>query len=788
MQSIKTFRPGFFSLPIFYFTLCFFFMNQFTFGQQVHHKALPSNWEFQLSPSGTNGPEAQSLSGQWFPARVPGVVHTDLLANKLIEDPFWETNEIKLKWIERENWDYRTTFEITKEDLSFQHLEMVFEGLDTYADVFINGNKIISSINMFRAWRAEIRDLLRQGQNEVLVKFRTPLIENKQKLENYPVRLPSGNETVDLQVGSFTRKAAYHFGWDWGPRFVGCGIWRPVYIEQWNEAKISDVFCRTISVDKDTAIVKIQVEVEADIPAEADYTLNFNGRKMACTLKPGDNLVVFDYQVLSPKLWWPNGLGDPYLYDLAVELTSGNKLVDRSLTHFGIRTIKLVNQADEIGTSFYFEVNGFPVFMKGANYIPQDIFLPEVTPDRYQKLIADAKGANMNMLRVWGGGIYENDLFYQLCDQNGMLVYQDFMFAGSMYPDFDDFKQNIKEEVAYNIKRLRSHPCIALWCGNNEIEVAWANWGWQKKFGYSEKDSLRIWNNYLSIFREMIPSQVGLLDPDRQYVSTSPLSNWGKPEKFNHSSMHYWGVWHGKEPFENFKTNVGRFMAEYGFQSFPSMETIRKFASDSSFHLESATMANRQKSYIGNGMIKSYTESWYGESNSFEEFVELSQKVQAEGIKTAIKAHRMNKPHCMGTLFWQLNDCWPGPSWSSMDYYGTYKPLMEEARKFYKPVIGIMDIDDKNFDITLVSDKRERVEGHIMVRLISLSDEIQQEWNVPFQLQPNEVQKVFTIKTKELLKGLKEKNVYMELDLISENNLIFNDTLYFVRPKDLGKN
>lgn len=197
--------------------------------------------------------------------------------------------------------------------------------------------------------------------------------------------------------------------------------------------------------------------------------------------------MVFDYQITSPKLWWPNGLGDPYLYDLAVELTSGNKLVDRSLTHFGVRTIKLVNQPDEIGTSFYFEVNGFPVFMKGANYIPQDIFLTEVTPDRYQKLIADAKGANMNMLRVWGGGIYENDLFYQLCDQNGILVYQDFMFAGSMYPDFDDFKQNIKEEVAYNIKRLRNHPCIALWCGNNEIEVAWANWGWQKNSDIQKK-------------------------------------------------------------------------------------------------------------------------------------------------------------------------------------------------------------------------------------------------------------------------------------------------------------
>jgi beta-mannosidase len=764
--------------------LCF---SSNLFNQEVTRKSLTGNWEFRLSDTGTKAQETKKIKDRWYPATVPGVIHTDLLANKIIEDPFWETNEIKLQWIELENWDYQTSFEITDQELDYQNIEIVFEGLDTYADVFLNGKAVLSSFNMFRTWKADVRDNLKEGENQLMVKFRSPILENQQKVKGYPVKLPSGNETVEIQVSNFTRKAAYHFGWDWGPRFVGCGIWRPVHLEFWNEVRIKDVFCRTSELTSESANIKVQLEVESLNTTSAYYNISINERTEAFSLKPGKNTVAIDYPVANPKLWWPNGLGEPFMYDLEIEVIKDKKLIDSHLAHFGIRTVELINEPDADGTSYYFEVNDHPVFMKGANYIPQDIFLPSVTPDRYKKLISDAKSANMNMLRVWGGGIYENDLFYDLCDQNGILVWQDFMFAGSMYPDLKGFKSNVKGEVVDNIKRLRSHPCIALWCGNNEIEVAWGNWGWQKTFGYSEEDSLMIWNNYVSIFREMIPEQVSHLDPDRQYVSTSPLSNWGKSENFNHSSMHYWGVWHGKEPFENFKTNVGRFMAEYGFQSFPAMSTIRKFASESSFSLDAPTMANRQKSYIGNGMIKTYTERWYGETETFEEFVHLSQMVQAEGIKMAIKAHRMNKPYCMGTLFWQFNDCWPGPSWSSLDYYGTYKPLMEVATKFYQPVVGIMDVNDDTFEIFVVSDQLDPVQGNMTLRIIGLDNKVHRQWNIPFNVPANGCQKYFTMKTNELLKGQKKENLLAELKVTVENDLIFKDVYYFVRPKDLGK-
>ncbi len=764
-----------------------FFFSTNVYNQEVMRKSLTDHWEFRLSDTGSQAQKTRKLKDRWFPATVPGVIHTDLLSNKLIDDPFWETNEIKLQWIELENWDYKTTFNITEEELRYQKIEIVFEGLDTYAEVFINGKSVLSSSNMFRIWKKDVKEFLKAGDNQMTVKFTSPILQNQQKVKDYPVKLPSGNETVEVQVGNFTRKAAYHFGWDWGPRFVGCGIWRPVYLEFWNEAKIGDVFCRTTELTDKKANVRIQLEIESKSTTTEYYDIGVNQNTASYLLKPGMNIIEIDYPVSNPRLWWPNGLGEPHLYNLEIEVLKDKKLIDSHLSHHGIRKIKLINQPDDSGTSYYFEVNGHPVFMKGANYIPQDIFLPDVTPDRYEKLIHDAKSANMNMLRVWGGGIYENDLFYDLCDQNGILIWQDFMFAGSMYPHLEDFKANVKAEVIDNVKRLRSHPCIALWCGNNEIEVAWGNWGWQKTFGYSESDSLMVWNNYVSIFREMIPEQIKNLDPDRQYVSTSPLSNWGKEENFNHSSMHYWGVWHGKEPFENFKTNVGRFMAEYGFQSFPAMTTIRKFAAENSFSLDSPTMVNRQKSYIGNGMIKTYTERWYGETKTFEEFVRLSQQVQAEGIKMAIKAHRMNKPHCMGSLFWQFNDCWPGPSWSSIDYYGTYKPLMEVATKFYQPVVGIMDVSDDVFEVIVVSDKLESVQGNMTLRLIGLDNKIYRQWNIPFNIPANGCQKYFTLKTNELFNGEKKENLLAELKVTVENDLIFKDVYYFVRPKDLGK-
>jgi len=655
--------------------------------QQRETSWLHTNWKF-----------SNANDSAWYPATIPGVVHTDLLANKLIKDPFWGTNELDLQWIEKEAWNYQTEFELSKNQTDQEHIELEFEGLDTYASVFVNGVKVITANNMFRNWKADVKPFVKVGDNLLEVKFTSPLNYNRTKVLNYPYQLPSGNETVDLKVSPFTRKAAYHFGWDFSPRFVTSGIWKDVKLTTWSNARILDVFVQTDSIESNNAYLTYEVEIEASLKAKG-YSLLVNGAELPISLKAGKNIIKFQESVENPTLWWPNGRGEATLHNLVVQLKKEDFLLDEISQKYGIRTIELINERDSIGTSFYFKVNGEPVFMKGANYIPQDVFLPRVSEDQYRKLTKQVKDANMNMLRVWGGGIYEKDIFYDLCDKNGILVWQDFMFAGSLYPNDSAFLENVKQESIENVKRLRKHTSIALWCGNNEIEVAWGNWGWQNQFGYSPSDSVEIWDNYRSMFQSLLPNVVKELNPKVNYVSSSPLSNWGTPENFNHGSMHYWGVWHGRELFESFKKKVGRFMVEYGFQSFPSMETIRTFAVDSSFSLKSATMLNRQKSYIGNGLMTKHISNWFDAPTYFTDFVDKSQRTQAIGMQLAIQAHRQQSPHCMGTLFWQLNDCWPGPSWSVIDYYGTEKVAYETVKQNYKPLIAIVDLDKKDIDI-----------------------------------------------------------------------------------------
>ena len=682
---------------------------------------LQSNWQFQ-----------HTVDYTWYPATVPGVIHTDLLQNNLIPDPFWETNELDLQWIENENWNYKTTFTLNKKHLKYANIDIEFEGLDTYADVFLNGNKILSTDNMFRSWSKSVKKMLVVGTNTLEVHFTSPINKNAEKVKNYKYQLPSGNETVPLKVSSFTRKAAYHFGWDWGPRFVTTGIWKPVKLNFWNNQKIESVFIKTDSIAFNKAYLTFQVEIKST----KNETIVLEAFNEKSTLNLKDSISVFELKKVidNPNLWWPNGMGNAYLYNETITLSKNSYTIDNKNIKFGIRTIDLVHEKDQIGTAFYFKVNDKPIFIKGANYIPQDVFLPRVTTKNYENLIQKVVDANMNMIRVWGGGIYENDLFYELCDANGILIWQDFMFAGSLYPDSPEFLANIKNEVNDNVKRLRNHPSIALWCGNNEIEVAWKNWGWQKQYGYSGSDSTEIYNNYKQIFEQLIPKKLAKLDGNANYVSTSPTSNWGTAENFNHGSMHYWGVWHGKEPFANFETNVGRFMVEYGFQSYPSMETVNKFASDSSLHLQSKTMVNRQKSYIGNGLILSHINQYFDTPNSFSDFVEKGQQTQAIALQTAIQAHRKNSPHCMGTMFWQLNDCWPGPSWSVIDYYGNEKLAYNTVKENFKSIIAIFD--DKNSTIDIISDSNSVFIGLVEIGTES-NENVNQFLSFEIEIHPN---------------------------------------------------
>lgn len=650
-------------ISIFLMTVCYVGQAQIVL--------LHENWEFK-----------KVGNENWMAAEVPGTVHTDLFSNGIIGDPFYGNNEVHQKWIENENWRYRLEFDLEKTILKKGNIDLILEGLDTYALVKINEVEILSTSNMFRSWRIEIKKHLKRKNNVLEITFKSPIAENIEKAQNY-IPLPGGVDTSEFPVAPFCRKAAFHFGWDWSPRFVTMGIWKPIYLEGWDGLRIENFYAEVKELNKEIATLncEIQIQSSTQIAAQIDFA---DYGKMELSVEQGTNTYEVEIQIPNPDLWWPNGSGKQKLYEIDVQILEGKYLHDQITQKIGIREIELVNELDSIGKSFYFNINGSPLFMKGANYVPQDVFIPRVESNDYRKLLVLAKEAGMNMIRVWGGGIYENDIFYDLCDSLGLLVWQDFMFAGTMYPNKAEFRNDVEKEVKEQVLRLRQHPCIAVWCGNNEIDVAWRNWGWQNQFGYSEADSLDLWSGYESLFKKLLPEVVNEFHSTSQYIPSSPESNWGTSENFNFSSMHYWGVWHGNDDFDDFEENTGRFMVEYGFQSYPSFELLERYIPANELNIDSETMKMRQKSYVGNQRIMEFIEKYLPTNyQGFENFIESSQQVQALGLSIAIQAHIGANPRCMGTLIWQLNDSWPGPSWSIVQYDGKTKPAYQTAKKFF---------------------------------------------------------------------------------------------------------
>lgn len=463
---------------------------------EVSSRALSAGWTFR-----------QTRSEFWYPAAVPGCVHTDLMANRIIEDPFFRLNERGVQWVDKEDWFYQTYFDITDEEQNAVNQILVFKGLDTYADVYLNGKPLLNANNMFREWRCDVKGLLKDKQNHLEVYFHSPVKIDVPKWESLPYQYSTGPDQAengglfDKRISIWARKAGYHYGWDWGPRLVTSGIWRPVFLEVWNTARIDNVQLIQKNVTAKKAELSTVVEILSDGNIEnARVILTADGKEYAVKnikLKPGINTVCLDYVIPCPRLWWCNGLGEPYLYKFCTTVEIEGQKADAKLENIGLRSLKLISEKDKYGKSLYFELNGHKVFMKGANLVPCDNFLPRVTDSIYEKTVADARDVNMNMLRVWGGGIYEDDAFYKYCDKYGILVWQDFMFACSTYPADSAFLENVRQEAVYNVKRLRNHPCIAVWCGNNECQDIWFGWGGKKKM-YEEQGICRYYLGTIS--------------------------------------------------------------------------------------------------------------------------------------------------------------------------------------------------------------------------------------------------------------------------------------------------
>lgn len=645
----------------------------------------------------------------WLPAQVPGSNFTDLWRAGRIEDPYFGDAEPRLQWIERADWEYRCTFDVTADELAGDSVALVFDGLDTLCDVRLNGADLLSSDNMFRAHRVEVRDRLRVGANELAFHFRSPVLYGEARQAADGFTYPAENDKTDAHASVYVRKAPYHFGWDWGPKYVPSGVWRPVWLDVVRRGRIVDVQYRIEALSEAQAVVAFDVEIEG--AGEVEITCDVPG--IAPVLGATARAVIDN-----PRLWWPNGLGEAFLYPFTATLRDDAGVIDRAMTRVGLRTIRVRNEPDAIGECFEVEVNGRRTFMKGANYIPSDSFLERVTPERYRQLFRDAVDANMNMLRVWGGGTYESDLFHDLADEHGILIWQDFMFSCTLYPSDPAFLANVAEEARQQIRRLRRHPSLALWCGNNEVSLGIAHWNWPTTFGYPAELFERLVAANRDLFERVLRDLVAEHDPDRFYLPSSPIGFWNDPADDARGDNHYWGVWHGEEPLSAYAERVPRFMSEYGFQSYPDIASVERFTDADDRMVGSAVLALHQKHPRGDAIIGRFLRHHYGEPRDFAAFCTLSQLTQADGLRIAFEAHRRAMPRCMGSLYWQFNDCFPAISWSSIDYYGRWKALHYQAARSFAPLILSAEPVEDGFAIHAVSDLRDPVEGELVVELI----------------------------------------------------------------------
>ena len=663
------------------------------------------NWEFYCDSS-------QS----WLKANVPGNIHTDLLNNNLIPNPFYCANEYKLQWIGEKEWHYRKIFAIQKlDEKQERNYEIVFDGLDTHAEVFLNSVKIGQADNMFLQWVFPIPDSLLKYENILEVIFRPASDFNNSMKEKNAYSIP------DKRI--YSRKAQYHSGWDWAPRYETIGIYKNVYLRYWEKLRIVNVKLEQDIISDTAAYLTAYIDLESENYYNGDIRISspdnlFDTVIQSIEIFEGRNIYPISFRIPNPRLWWCNGLGEAFLYNFDFRINTKFRHETKRIRS-GLRQIELITELDTDGQAFYFIINGLPVFARGANWVPAEFFNGNNSYKNYLELLTKAKDANFNMIRVWGGGIYENDDFYLICDSLGIMVWQDFMFACAMYPDDEQFISNVEKEIEYQVKRLHNHPSIVLWCGNNEISNAWFDWGWQKQFELTHDDSEKIWKSYDNLFHRIIPEIISKNDKSRIYIPSTPFYGWGRPESRTHGTSHYWGVWWGMKDFNEYNRNTGRFMGEYGFQSFPELKSMKNFIPTDSMFLYSESIKAHQKHPFGFEAIKQYMKKYYKIPIQAENYFYISQLLQAEALQTAVDAHLSAMPYCMGSLFWQYNDCWPVISWSVIDYYKQAKAAYYVAKKsFDKNHIAIIK-QNRGFEVFLVNHHYKTINSQIEMQIIS---------------------------------------------------------------------
>lgn len=737
----------------------------------------------------------QSLNGAWKLYRwkdrkdcgtvsVPGSVLSGLLEKKMIEDPYWRQNEYAVRELLAEDYLFEREFEL--ENLDAEEICLVCLGVDTLAEIRLNGQVIGKTSDMHRTWRFRVKEFLRPGTNRITVHFSSALLAARKEDAQNDIFYTS---TGCIPGNGAIRKAHYMFGWDWGPQLPDMGIFREVFLEYQKGPQFTDVYLRQKHVHQENKVI-------LDICCmlnKGEYHQE-KGQYLAIEVISPDGSSHqrrYEYQsqilweILNPILWWPNGLGGQPLYQVTVRLEDEeqNKL-DEHRFRIGLREITVSREKHSAGEEFAFVVNGIKIFAMGANYIPEDNFLDRIAEGRTRKLIEDCKAANFNCIRVWGGGFYPNDFFYDACDEAGILVWQDLMFACNVYALTDSFESDIVEETKDNVRRIRHHACLALWCGNNEME-----WGWGDEWARIRGHHPRYKADYTKIFEYILPKALRETDKDTFFWPSSPSSggSYDEPNAVNRGDQHYWEVWHSGKPFTEYRKNYFSFCSEYGFQSFPSMKTVKAFTVPEDRNIFSSVMESHQKNGTANGKILNYVADYFLYPSDLPSLIYISQILQLKAIQYGVEHWRRNRGRCMGSLYWQLNDCWPVASWSSIDYYGRWKALHYGAARFYAPVmLSACEKEELSMEIGYYvhNDSREAICGKVEAALIDRKFHVLWQQKKEISLGAMSVAKAFEVNFESVLPTGKERNqVFARGRLIINGKCISEEVTLFAKPK-----
>ena len=719
----------------------------------------------------------QTTDAEWIQAQVPGSVYADLLTASSIEDPFFRDNELQIKKLSHNDYEYRREFLIAEDLINSDRIVLCCEGLDTLAEISINNQPVAHTDNMHRTYEFDIKNLLVEGNNQIRIIFRSPVEYLARKHQERPLWNAGDSENGFAHL----RKAHYMFGWDWGPTLPDMGIWRSISIRGFNIGRLKDVYVTQLHKQDNVALeAKIEIEqwgtdTETDITV---HVVNPDGEAQIQKISAAGNSEALKFDIKDPQLWWPNGYGEQPLYQVAVELVHHDEVLDKDNFRIGLRTLTIRQNEDEWGEEFAFEINGAAIFSMGADYVPEDNLLSRCNREKTEKLISSCVAANFNSIRVWGGGIYPDDDFFDLCDEYGLIVWQDFMFACAVYEMTDEFTESIRREVQDNVRRIRHHASLGLWCGNNEME-----WGWEE-WNFPKDEKLRA--DYLKQFEEVIPEVVRDVDPNTFYWPASPSSGGGfdKPNDENRGDVHDWMVWHGRQPFTYFRKHYYRFLSEFGLQSFPALKTIHAFTLPEDRNIFSRVMEHHQKNGTGNSTILYYIAETFKYPKNLDALSYASQLIQAEGMKYAVEHMRRHRGRCMGAIYWQLNDCWPVASWSSIDSFGRWKTLHYVAKRFFQPVLLSACETGTGATLHLTNDTLQPVTGSLQWKLRDNNSRILLEGEKEIDVNALTANQCESLEFNDLeTDPVKQRHVYLEYVFMADEEIVSCDTVLFVKPK-----